>query len=108
MAVGVAVLNSGNASPARLGRGLKLATGRIGFSANSAFVASTVERLFRCRCENIQVCVPSGYVVQFKRSTTFKKGMLYAFAISALSGIATPLVNHALPVCSGTFTAYGF
>ncbi|MFH1614871.1 MAG: hypothetical protein ABIG61_07295 [Planctomycetota bacterium] len=118
MAVGVLVLNSGNARPVKLGRGLVMATGRIGFSANSSFVASTIEKQFRARCERIDVSVPSGYVINYKRSATFKRGMLYAFAPStlkmssvgyALSGTTViGLKNVPLPICSGTFTAYGF
>ena len=53
--------------------------------------------------------IASGWTVNFKRSATFKKGMLYTFAASSVSTTtASALVPLQPPVCSGTFTAYGF
>ena len=104
MALGVPVLNLGNAKPLRGIRGITIAGGRIGFSATSAFVSSGIEKLFKNRCDNISVTTNSGYLLIFKRSATFKKGVLYAFGgISGTAQIAGPL-----PVCSGVFTAYGY
>ena len=116
MAVGVLTINTGRYQVQRpiRARGLRIITGDIVFSANSSFVASTIEKRFRSRCRDIQISVPSGVNVEYLRSTTHKAGMLYVFGVAKHTGTSTNATNTAFSavkmvgaVVSGTFIAVG-
>jgi hypothetical protein len=108
MAVGIPTINLFDRGP-KPGRGIKALAGRIGFSANSTFVTCGIEKYFR-KCTGIYVNVKSGILVQWNNSTTHRAGLLRAFMASSYSTTLTDescLAQSVMPVCSGTFTAFG-
>ncbi len=111
MAVGVPTINTTRYDihrPIRA-RGLRIIQGDVVFSANSSFVASTIERRFRFRCRDIQFSLACGVVMHYVRSAVHKYGKIFAYGIESGAATVSVLTGMKMPaaVNSGTFVAVG-
>jgi len=102
-----------NAKRTGRGRGAKILTGRCLLSANSAFNTSNVEKYFREKMVHLEMNVPSGFVANYKASTTHKAGAVRLFGVSNLSAQVLGSTSGfqqgtAGIVTSCTFVATGF
>lgn len=111
MANGINTLTWDRGGPQKIKgfRGLSYGTGTMILSTTSTFGTSSIEKRFR-RCQDVKMQCEGGYLLNWTRSATNKKGQVTCYALSALTsgGGASALMPVApASTVTGTFTAFG-